>query len=78
MHSNCILDSAANLSVRRHMIFERNVQKSPIAFHLKGLDLSFEFCSQGPALTGIKEKVDKMSVPISLARCSCPSILSSV
>ena len=40
MHSNYILDSAANLSVRRHMIFEINVQKSPIAFHLKGLDLS--------------------------------------
>ena len=36
MHSNCILDSVANLLVR-HMVFVGNVQKSPIAFHLKGL-----------------------------------------
>ena len=32
-----------------------NVQKSPIASHLKGLDPSLGFCCQGPALTGIKE-----------------------
>ena len=32
-----------------------NVQKSPIASHLKGLDPSIDFCCQGPALTGIKE-----------------------
>ena len=51
MHTNCILDSAANLVVR-HMAFVRNVQKSPIASHLKGLDTSLEFCCQGPALTG--------------------------
>ena len=36
MHSSCTLDSAANLLVR-HMVFVGNVQKSPIASHLKGL-----------------------------------------
>ena len=36
MHSNCILDSDANLFVR-HMVFVGNVQKSPIASHLKGM-----------------------------------------
>ena len=54
MHSNCILDSVANLLVR-HMVFVGNVQKSLIASHLKGLDPSLDFCCQGPALTGIKE-----------------------
>ena len=49
-----ILDSVANLLVR-HMVFVGNVQKSPIASHLKGLDPSLDFCCQGPALTGIKE-----------------------
>ena len=39
----------------RHMVFVGNVQKSSIASHLKGLDPSFDFCCQGPALTGIKE-----------------------
>ena len=37
MHSNCILDSVANLLVR-HMVAVGNVQKSRIASHLKGLD----------------------------------------
>ena len=54
MHSNCILDSVANLIVR-HMVFVGNVQKSPIASHLKGFDPSLYFCCQGPALTRIKE-----------------------
>ena len=54
MQSNCILDSVANLLVR-HMVFVGNVQKSPIASHLKDLDPSFDFCCQGLALTGIKE-----------------------
>ena len=36
MHSSCILGSVANLLVR-HMVFVGNVQKSPIASHLKGL-----------------------------------------
>ena len=54
MHSNCILDSVANLLVC-HMVFVGNVQKSPIASHLKGLDPSLCFCRQGPALTGIKK-----------------------
>ena len=54
MHSNCILDSAVILLVP-HMVFIGNVQKSPIASHLKGLDSSVEFCCQGPALTDIKE-----------------------
>ena len=42
MHSNCILDSVANLLVR-HMVFVGNVQKSPVASHLKGLDPSLYF-----------------------------------
>ena len=54
MHSNCILDSVMNLLVRR-MVFVRNVQKSPVASHLEGLDPSLEFCCQGSTLTGIKE-----------------------
>ena len=55
MHSKfCILDSVANL-LNRHMIFGGNVQKSPIASHLNGLDHDFKFCCQSPALTGIKE-----------------------
>ena len=37
------------------MVFVGNVQKSPIASHLKSLDPSLDFCCQGPALTGIKE-----------------------
>ena len=45
MHSNCIFDSVANLLVR-HMVFVGNVQ---------GLDLSLDFCYQGPAVIGIKE-----------------------
>ena len=47
MHSSCILDSVANLLVR-HMVFIGNVQKSPIAPHLKGLNPSLDFCRQGP------------------------------
>ena len=54
MHSSCILDSVANVLVC-HMVFVGNVQKSPIASHLKGLDPSLDFCCQGPALTGKKE-----------------------
>ena len=54
MHSSCILYSVAKLFVR-HMVFVGHVQKSPIASHLKGLDSSFYFCCQGPALTGMKE-----------------------
>ena len=54
MHSSCILDSVANILVRR-MVSVGNVQKSPIASHLKSLDPSVYFCCQGPALTGIKE-----------------------
>ena len=55
MHSNCIRDSVANLLVRL-MVFVGNVQKSSVACHLKGLDPSLDFCCQGPALTGIKER----------------------
>ena len=54
MHSNCILDSSANLLIC-HMVFVGNVQKSPIASHLKGMDPSLDFFCQGPAFTGIKE-----------------------
>ena len=54
MHSNCILDSVAILLVR-HMVFVGNVQMSPIASHLQGLDPFLDFCCQSPALTGIKE-----------------------
>ena len=53
MHSNCILDSVANPLVR-HMVFIGNVQKSPIASCLKGLDPSLDFCCQGPAYVGRK------------------------
>ena len=55
MHSICILDSVAIFLVRQ-MVFVRNIQKSPIASHLKGLDSSLDFCCQGPALTGIHVK----------------------
>ena len=54
MHSNCILNSVANLLVC-HMVFVGNVQKSPIASHLEGLDPSFGFCCEVPSLIGIKE-----------------------
>ena len=54
MHSNHNQDSAANLLVC-YMVFVGNVQKYPIASHPKGLDSSFKFCCQGPALTGIKK-----------------------
>ena len=54
MHSNFILDSVANLLVR-HMVFVGNIQKSPIASHLKGFALSLEFCCQVAALTDLKE-----------------------
>ena len=53
MQSKCILDSAANILFRL-MVFVGNVQKSPVASHLMGFDPSFEFCYQGPALTGMK------------------------
>ena len=62
MYFSCILGSVANLLVS-HMVFVRNVQKSPIASHLKGLNPSLDFCCQGPALTG--GEVDKMSAHIS-------------
>ena len=42
MHSNRILGSTANLLVR-NVVFVRNVQKSPIASHLKVVGLSLEF-----------------------------------
>ena len=54
MHSNCILDSIVNLLVH-HTVFVGNVQKSPIASPLKGLNPSLDFCCHGPALTGITE-----------------------
>ena len=54
MHSNCILYSVVNLLVRR-MVFVGNVQKSPIASHLKDLDPFFDFYCQVPAHTDIEE-----------------------
>ena len=54
MHSNCILDSVANLLIR-HMVFVGTVQKFPKASQLKDLGLSLEFCCQGTASTSIKE-----------------------
>ena len=54
MHSNRILDPAANILIR-HVFFVGNVQMSPIASHLKGMGPSFELCCQGPALTGREE-----------------------
>ena len=53
IHSSCILDSFADLLVR-HLVIIENVQKSPIASHLKSLNPSFDFCCQGPALTSVK------------------------
>ena len=52
MQYSCIMDPVANLLVH-HIVFVGNVQKSPIASHLKGLDPSLKFCCQGPVLTGI-------------------------
>ena len=52
MHFSCILDSVANLLIRR-MVFLGNAQNYPIEFHLKGLSPSLDFCCQAPALTGI-------------------------
>ena len=56
MHSNCILDSVANLLVR-HMVFVGNVQKSSIAshlclgMHLYGIRVEFRlFINQGHSL----------------------------
>ena len=45
MHTNCILDSVANLLVR-HMVFVGNVQKTPIASRLKSLDPSLLLLSR--------------------------------
>ena len=55
------------------MIFVGNVQKSPVASHLK--DPSLDFYCQGPALTGIKEG-DKISVRISLTSEASKMFLS--
>ena len=49
MLPSCILDSVANLLVR-HMVFVGNVQKSPIASHLKGLD---------PSISAVKVKLSQ-------------------
>ena len=46
MHTNCILDSVANLLIHQ-VVFVGNVQKSPIASHLKGLDPSLDFLGLG-------------------------------
>ena len=56
MHSDCILDSVANILVR-HMVFVGTVQKSPQHLISRAYILhpSLDFCYQGPALTGIKE-----------------------
>ena len=61
MHSNCILDSVANLLVR-HMVFVGNVQKYPLASHFKSLDPSLDFWCQGPALTGINERPHQLNL----------------
>ena len=62
MHSNCILDPAVTLFIH-HMVFVENVQKSPIAAHLKGLDPS---SSAVRLQLSQAQKVEKMSVHISL------------
>ena len=54
MHSNRILDSAANF-LARHMVFIGNVQKSTIASHLNDLDPSSEFCCRYSVLACLKE-----------------------
>ena len=63
MHFNCILDSVANLPIRL-MVFVGNVQKPPIASHVKDLDPSIEFL-----MSNVRNKRD-----INL----CPSIRSPV
>ena len=54
-HQALQLHSGFCCKLPRHMVFVGNVQKSPIASHLKGLNPSLDFCYQAPALTGIKE-----------------------
>ena len=54
MHSSCILDSVVNLLVR-HLVFVGNIQMSPVAYHLKGLDPFLGFCCQDPVFAGVKE-----------------------
>ena len=70
MHSSCILDSVANLLVH-HMVFVANVQKSPIASHLNGLDPAVKV-----QLSQAYRKIDKMSVHISLSLEACEMFLS--
>ena len=70
MHSNCILDSVANLFVR-HMVFVGNVQESPMASHL--ISRAWILLSISAAkfqLSQAYRKVDKMSVRISLTLAS--------
>ena len=63
MHSNYILDSAANLPVCR-MVFVGNVQQSHITSHRKGLDPSFQ-SSVKVELFQTQRKVDRKRVHIS-------------
>ena len=66
MHSNCILDTVANILVC-HMVFVGNVQKPSIASHLKGLDpILLSISAVTVQLSQALRKVDKMSVCISL------------
>ena len=74
MHSSCILDSVANFLVR-HMVFVGNIQKSPIASHLKGLILRF-ISAVKVHLPQAYRKVDKMSVRISLTLEASEMVLS--
>ena len=53
MHSSWILLQTSLFITR--MVFAGNIQKPSIASHLKGLDLSLNFCCQGLVLTGVKK-----------------------
>ena len=43
MIADCTMDLVTYLLIS-YMIFESNIQKLPMASHLKGLDSSFQFC----------------------------------
>ena len=46
MLADCTMNLTMNILIRC-MIFVSDIQKLPIASHLKGMDSSFQFCCQG-------------------------------
>ena len=49
---DCILDLITDLLIS-YMVCVRDIQKSSIASHFKGMDSSFQFCGQGLSFTCI-------------------------